>query len=133
MSVARPGHPAGESMLLCDEATASTSQKQNICACVAHELAHQWFGNLVTMQWWDDLWRGAPLLGKLFGPSLVFVCNCACVPVCLYAYAGANDRARACVCASVSLPFHGAWAVRCHYGISTSVFCLVACHMEVVT
>eukprot|EP00668_Euglena_longa_P044304 GGOE01058911.1.p1 GENE.GGOE01058911.1~~GGOE01058911.1.p1 ORF type:complete len:766 (+),score=277.53 GGOE01058911.1:351-2648(+) len=45
-----------ESMLLCDEATASTSQKQNICACVAHELAHQWFGNLVTMQWWDDLW-----------------------------------------------------------------------------
>ncbi len=30
--------------------------KQNIAITVAHELAHQWFGNLVTMQWWDDLW-----------------------------------------------------------------------------
>merc|ERR1719353_278006 len=42
--------------LLCDEETLSAVQKQRICTVVAHELAHQWFGNLVTMEWWDDLW-----------------------------------------------------------------------------
>ncbi|CAL8347790.1 unnamed protein product [Lota lota] len=34
----------------------SSLQKQLIASVVAHELAHQWFGNLVTMRWWDDLW-----------------------------------------------------------------------------
>jgi puromycin-sensitive aminopeptidase len=42
--------------LLIDPLTASNSQKQRVCTVVCHELAHQWFGNLVTMQWWDDLW-----------------------------------------------------------------------------
>ena len=42
--------------LLIDPITASNSQKQRVCTVVCHELAHQWFGNLVTMQWWDDLW-----------------------------------------------------------------------------
>eukprot|EP00658_Telonema_sp_P-2_P051077 TRINITY_DN390_c0_g1_i1.p1 TRINITY_DN390_c0_g1~~TRINITY_DN390_c0_g1_i1.p1 ORF type:complete len:926 (-),score=306.71 TRINITY_DN390_c0_g1_i1:329-3106(-) len=42
--------------LLIDAATASSSQKQRVCSVVTHELAHQWFGNLVTMEWWDDLW-----------------------------------------------------------------------------
>lgn len=42
--------------LLCDEKTMSITQKQRICSVVTHELAHQWFGNLVTMAWWDDLW-----------------------------------------------------------------------------
>jgi puromycin-sensitive aminopeptidase len=45
-----------ETSCLCDEATASVSSKQNVQACITHELAHQWFGNLVTMRWWDDLW-----------------------------------------------------------------------------
>mmetsp|Transcript_1550 Transcript_1550/g.3923 ORF Transcript_1550/g.3923 Transcript_1550/m.3923 type:complete len:885 (-) Transcript_1550:120-2774(-) len=45
-----------EVALLCDEATVSATQKQRICTVIAHELAHQWFGNLVTMEWWDDLW-----------------------------------------------------------------------------
>lgn len=36
--------------------SASTARKQRIAIVVAHELAHQWFGNLVTMEWWDDLW-----------------------------------------------------------------------------
>jgi len=36
--------------------TASSGQKQRVCTVVTHELAHQWFGNLVTMKWWDDLW-----------------------------------------------------------------------------
>lgn len=42
--------------LLIDPVTASSSQKQRVCTVVCHELAHQWFGNLVTMAWWDDLW-----------------------------------------------------------------------------
>mmetsp|Transcript_2671 Transcript_2671/g.10383 ORF Transcript_2671/g.10383 Transcript_2671/m.10383 type:complete len:883 (-) Transcript_2671:311-2959(-) len=45
-----------EVALLCDEKTVGASQKQRICSVIAHELAHQWFGNLVTMGWWDDLW-----------------------------------------------------------------------------
>lgn len=32
------------------------SYKQNVAYVIAHEIAHQWFGNLVTMQWWDELW-----------------------------------------------------------------------------
>lgn len=35
---------------------ASVSEKQQVALVIAHEVAHQWFGNLVTMQWWDDLW-----------------------------------------------------------------------------
>ncbi|KAM9810926.1 leucyl-cystinyl aminopeptidase [Neosynchiropus ocellatus] len=34
----------------------STMEKQVVASVVAHELAHQWFGNLVTMSWWNDLW-----------------------------------------------------------------------------
>ncbi|HIH13494.1 TPA: M1 family metallopeptidase [Candidatus Woesearchaeota archaeon] len=44
-----------EIAVLGDENT-SVVVKQNIAITIAHELAHQWFGNLVTMQWWDDLW-----------------------------------------------------------------------------
>eukprot|EP01063_Lacrimia_lanifica_P006861 TRINITY_DN14338_c0_g1_i1.p1 TRINITY_DN14338_c0_g1~~TRINITY_DN14338_c0_g1_i1.p1 ORF type:complete len:362 (+),score=109.67 TRINITY_DN14338_c0_g1_i1:641-1726(+) len=42
--------------LLLDEASASAPRKQRVAVVVAHEIAHQWFGNLVTMAWWDDLW-----------------------------------------------------------------------------
>ncbi|CAN0180135.1 unnamed protein product, partial [Hapterophycus canaliculatus] len=38
------------------QAQASSQQRQRVCSVITHELAHQWFGNLVTMQWWDDLW-----------------------------------------------------------------------------
>ena len=31
-------------------------QKQRVCTVITHELAHQWFGNLVTMTWWEGLW-----------------------------------------------------------------------------
>lgn len=45
-----------EIALLADPKTISVSGKQYIAMVVAHELSHQWFGNLVTMKWWDDLW-----------------------------------------------------------------------------
>lgn len=45
-----------ESRLLLDPATASVSTKQSVAMVVAHEMAHMWFGDLVTMKWWDDLW-----------------------------------------------------------------------------
>ena len=44
-----------ESCLLVDKNSA-LSQKQYVATVIAHELAHQWFGDLVTMKWWDDLW-----------------------------------------------------------------------------
>ncbi|KAJ8285531.1 hypothetical protein GJAV_G00027890 [Gymnothorax javanicus] len=45
-----------ESALLFDPKKSSASDKLGITMIIAHELAHQWFGNLVTMQWWNDLW-----------------------------------------------------------------------------
>ncbi len=42
--------------LLVDEKRTSTSSKEMIVEVIAHELAHQWFGNLVTMEWWTHLW-----------------------------------------------------------------------------
>jgi len=45
-----------ERMLLVDEATASIGVRKSVASVIAHELAHQWFGNLVTMKWWDDIW-----------------------------------------------------------------------------
>ncbi len=45
-----------ETILLYDPKTSSTKTKQYIAEVISHELAHQWFGNLVTMKWWNDLW-----------------------------------------------------------------------------
>lgn len=45
-----------ERVLLNDPKITSARTRQNIFATDAHEIAHQWFGNLVTMAWWDDLW-----------------------------------------------------------------------------
>jgi aminopeptidase N len=44
-----------ENLMLVDEHTAARS-RQMVTMVIAHELAHQWFGNLVTMRWWNDLW-----------------------------------------------------------------------------
>jgi aminopeptidase N len=45
-----------ESVLLFDPKISSAGTQQDIFAVIAHEMAHQWFGDLVTMAWWDNLW-----------------------------------------------------------------------------
>jgi aminopeptidase N len=45
-----------ESVLLFDPKNSSAQTKQDICEVIAHEMAHMWFGDLVTMAWWDNLW-----------------------------------------------------------------------------
>ena len=45
-----------DTLVLMDAARATAAEKYACESVVAHELAHQWFGNLVTMAWWDDLW-----------------------------------------------------------------------------
>jgi aminopeptidase N/puromycin-sensitive aminopeptidase len=45
-----------ETALLIDPKTASIASKKEVALVIAHEMAHQWFGDLVTMQWWDNIW-----------------------------------------------------------------------------
>uniref|UniRef100_A0A667YCK6 Aminopeptidase n=1 Tax=Myripristis murdjan TaxID=586833 RepID=A0A667YCK6_9TELE len=45
-----------ETSLLFDPLTSSVSDKLYVTMVIGHELAHQWFGNLVTMEWWNDIW-----------------------------------------------------------------------------
>ncbi len=63
-----------DSFLLRDSATMSVQQRRSLATLAAHELAHMWFGDLVTMAWWDDLWLnesfaswiGDRILGELY-------------------------------------------------------------------
>jgi aminopeptidase N len=45
-----------ETELLVDDKDGSINEKKQVATVVAHEMAHQWFGDMVTMQWWDNLW-----------------------------------------------------------------------------
>ena len=45
-----------ETALLADDKNASVGDKQGVAETIAHEMAHQWFGDLVTAAWWDDIW-----------------------------------------------------------------------------
>jgi cytosol alanyl aminopeptidase len=69
-----------DSLLLADPERPSVGQRRRLARVIAHELAHMWFGNLVTMAWWDDLWLneafadwlGTTVADRLF-PSLGIV------------------------------------------------------------
>jgi puromycin-sensitive aminopeptidase len=45
-----------ETLLLADPATVTQGEQQNVVDVIAHELAHMWFGDLVTMRWWEGIW-----------------------------------------------------------------------------
>ena len=55
-------------LLYCNDKS-KLSNKQEVCNTICHELAHQWFGNLVTMEWWDYLWLNESM-ATFFGTLL---------------------------------------------------------------
>ena len=64
-----------ESSLLIDNKSSTSSSKQWVALLVAHEIAHQWFGNIVTMEWWTHLW-----LNEGFASWMEYLATDYCYP-----------------------------------------------------
>ena len=73
----------GYSALLWDPAYQTVQELQRVSTVIAHELAHQWFGNLVTAAWWSQLWLNEVRMAtsdsiaiRHFPPSHFFLSRC---------------------------------------------------------
>jgi aminopeptidase N len=69
--------------LLFDETKAGETNKQRVAEVVAHELAHQWFGNLVTPKWWSSTWlsEGFATYFEYHATNLVQYITIMCFPL----------------------------------------------------
>lgn len=80
-----------ETALLVDEAHSSAASKQTVALVVGHEIAHMWFGNLVTMEWWTNLW-----LKEGFATWIEYLCVDHCFPEYdIWTQFASNDLSRA--------------------------------------